>query len=355
MHLSPELNFVIECCRASFGGSALERLPTLHGLNMTRVVRLARFHRVQGLVWKVANEAPQGDAGELQALRADASVIAADNLKAGAECNGILRDCERAGLEIIFLKGLTLGALAYGSAALKAAVDVDLLVAPGELRRAAELLESRRYRLLIPGSLQSLERWHHSRKESVWLQPASGVQLDLHTRVADNRMMIPAIGIGSAIRWVDIGNGMHLPTLTPADNFAYLAVHGASSAWFRLKWISDFAALLAETPANQLEQLYRQSLQLGAGRAPAQALLLADHLFGTLAENAALKSELLAHLMNKLLYEAALKQLAGRPEPIEPTSRPLGTFRIHWTQFLLMSGLVFKSSELVRQARSSLA
>jgi hypothetical protein len=181
------------------------------------------------------------------------------------------------------------------------------------------------------------------------------VQLDLHTRVADNRMMIPTIGIGSDLSRVDIGNGVDLPTLSPVENFAYLAVHGASSAWFRLKWISDFAALLAATSANHIEKLYGQSLELGAGRAPAQALLLADRLFGSLANNTALRNELLAHRTNRVLFDAALKQLAGRSDPLEPTSRALGTLRIHWTQFLLMPGLGFKSSELWRQARNSLA
>jgi hypothetical protein len=354
MHFSPEFSFVVDCCRSCFVGSALGQ-SSPDRLNKARVVRLARFHRVQGLVWRAVNEAGPADLGELQVLRGDASVIAAENLKAAAECTGILADCERAGLQIIFLKGLTLGALAYGSAALKAAVDVDLLIGPGEVRRAAELLDARGYRLLIPGSLQSLERWHRIRKESVWLQPTSGVQLDLHTRVADNRMMIPTIGIGSDLSRVDIGNGVDLPTLSPVENFAYLAVHGASSAWFRLKWISDFAALLAATSANHIEKLYGQSLELGAGRAPAQALLLADRLFGSLANNTALRNELLAHRTNRVLFDAALKQLAGRSDPLEPTSRALGTLRIHWTQFLLMPGLGFKSSELWRQARNSLA
>ena len=239
--------------------------------------------------------------------------------------------------------------------ALKSAVDVDVLVAPDELRQAAELLEARGYRLLIPDSPRALESWHRVRKESVWLQSKSGVQIDLHTRFADNRTMIPGIGIRSAVRRVDVGNGVHLPTLNAADNFAYLAVHGASSAWFRLKWISDFAALVAWTSAEQLDQLYRRSLDLGAGRAPAQALLLADRLFGTLERNAPLRGRLLGDPANLRLYRAALKQLAGRTEPVEPTSRPLGTLRIHWTQFLLIPGARFKALELLRQIRSTLS
>ena len=353
MHFSPELSFVIECCRSAFRDCETRSPLSCEALDHARVVRLARFHRVQGLVWKAAG----GECGgELDALRDDAAAIAASNLQAAGECSNLLADFEQAGIPLMFLKGLPLGALAYGSAAVKSGVDVDLLIAPGDIDRAAALLESRGYLLTIPNRAPALVgRWHRIRKESVWVAPNSGVQIDLHTRVADNPKMIPTIGVQSPRRLVDIGNGIALPTLGPTETFAYLAVHGASSAWFRLKWISDFAALLAGMSPPELGELYRKSLQLGAGRATAQALLLADRLFGALANNAALKAELLRDRGNRLLYRAALAQLAGRPEPIEPTASSLGTLRIHWTQFLLMPGLEFKSSELVRQARAPFA
>lgn len=327
------------------------------GLDWQRLVRLARFHRVQGLVWKAISSADTAvpvDAST--AIMTDATAIAARNLKAALECQGLLRQFEAAEVPVIFLKGLPLGFLAYGSTALKAGVDVDLLVAPEQVQRAANLLEAQGYRLLIPKkSSKSVSQWHRARKESLWFEPRSGLHVDLHTSVADNPRLVPTIGIDSPIRTVDIGNGILLPTLRPTENFAYLAVHGASSAWFRLKWISDFTALIAGLPPDELERLYRRSQELSAGRAPAQALLLSDKLFGTLANAPDLKAELISYPANRLLYRAALDQLAGRSEPTEPTSRPLGTARIHWTQFLLLPGIGFKASEFVRQARAALA
>ena len=353
MHFSPELSFVIGGCRSVFGDPEARRPSSLGSLDAGRVVRLARFHGVQGLVWMALGT---DGSSELDDLRDDAAAIAASNLKAAAACGNILADFENAGIKLIFLKGLALGALAYGSATVKSAVDSDLLIAPDEIGRAAELLENRGYILTIPARpAAEIRQWHRIRKESVWVAPDSGVQIDLHTRAADNPQMIPAISADSPTRLVDVGNGIQLPTLESTETFAYLAVHGASSAWFRLKWICDFAALLADKSPSELDALYRKSLRLAAGRAPAQALLLADRLFGTLRDNAALKAELLADPANRLLYRAALTQLAGRPEPIEPTSRRLGTLRIHWTQFLLMPGLRFKGSELLRQARVPLA
>ena len=354
VEVTPEFGFLIECCRRCFSGRNSGPLICAQRLDWPRVIRLARFHRVQGLAWHAVAASPEEDA--LGELANDAAAIATVNLRAAAESARLLTDSEQAGVRLLFLKGLALGALAYGSSALKSGIDIDLLVASDALNRAASLLKRRGYRRRVPeADSAGLERWHRVRKESVWLEPISGLNVDLHTRAADSPELIPSIGIDSPTRRVDVGNGIELPTFEPSEMFAYLAVHGASSAWFRLKWISDFAALLTGTPAAEIERLYSRSQELHAGRAPAQALLLADRLFGTLGCCPELKATLLADRSSRRLCSAALAQLAGRTEPIEPTSRFLGTARIHWTQFLLLPGAGFKVSELIRQARSALA
>ena len=67
----------------------------------------------------------------------------------------------------------------------------------------------------------------------------------LHTRVADHPDLLSQVGIDSPIQIVTVAKHIALPTLARDELFAYLTVHGASSAWFRLKWITDLAALLA--------------------------------------------------------------------------------------------------------------
>ena len=108
------------------------------------------------------------------------------------------------------------------------------------------------------------------------------MQVDLHVAAADNPMLIPGITAYSPTQEVDIGNGIRLKTLARDELVAYLAVHGASSLWFRLKWIADFAALVDGSSGMEFRRLYMRSQELGAGRAAGQALLLADRLFGTL-------------------------------------------------------------------------
>lgn len=349
----PEFLLLIQCCRRNFASAeSLAGLELPTDVDWIQLVALARRHRVQGLIWNAL--APHGDgipAEARQQLSSDARLIAATNLAIAEECRGLQQTFDRAKLPLRFIKGLTIGALVYRSPLLKMGWDIDLLIDPCDLATAAGLLSECGYGLRLPASLAALQPWHARSKESVWERDDS-FYVELHTRLADNRRVIPTIDIHSPWQFVDVAPGVSLPTLADDELFAYLAVHGASSAWFRLKWISDFAAFLRGRSAEQIGRLYRRSQELGAGRAAGQALLLANTLFDTLQPDPALRQQLASDRSTQLLCRAALRMLWNGKA--EPTERPLGTLPIHWTQFLLQPGLNYKFSELWGQGNSLL-
>ena len=350
---SPELSLAVECCRRSFRTAARKQPPLpLEAVDWRKFIQLIAFHRVEGLAWNaLSTRAESIPECAREALAQAATAIAANDLRAKAACRQFLEEFEAEELPVLFLKGVTLGALAYGNAALKAAIDIDLLIDPADLRTAAELLRAGGYRLIAPRDSAGdtvLRSWHGRWKESVWSHDAMPLQIDLHTRVADSASLLPAVDVHARQQIVDVGSGIRLPTLAPDELFAYLAVHGASSAWFRLKWISDLAALLAPEGAERMDRLYRRSQELGAGRAAGQALLLADRLFGTLVGNPELRDELRRDRMTHRLYMAALRLLTRAPR--EPTEIRFGTLPIHLSQFLLLPGARYKMSEILRQA-----
>lgn len=356
MTFDPEFRLAIECCRWCFSGGGAGAIGDLiERVEWGRTLQMARFHRVQGLVFAGLSAAGLGKREPpLESLAAEAAAVAQQSLQASVACRGLLERFEHAGIPLLFVKGLTLGALAYGNPALKFAIDVDILIDPENLCEASMLLRDCGFNLITPRASpadEKLEQWHRHWKESVWATTSPPLQLDLHTRLADNPRLIPNIDVHSPRQLVEVGNGLNLPTLGNEELFAYLAVHGASSAWFRLKWIADFAAFLHRSGAN-VEALYRRSQQLGAGRAAGQALLLADELFGSLASEPALRDELLRNNSTAHLFRTALKLVSG--EPVEPTERHLGTWPIHHTQFALMPGPGFKLSELSSQLRRRL-
>ena len=244
-----------------------------------------------------------------------------------------------------------MGVLAYGSIGPKMGWDIDLLVPLESLETAASALESAGYRLLLPKGPKARERlglWHRHWKESVWATPDGGLTVELHTRLNDNPMLLPGVGPDSPSRQVEVSRGKFLATLPADELFAYLCVHGASSAWFRLKWIADVGALLGACPPEEIERLYRRARELGAGRAPAQALLLCERLFATPLPPA-LGAELRSDRINRWLLAIGLRKLAGRTMTAEPAERLLGTGTIHLMQFALLPGLRFKYAELRRQ------
>ncbi len=357
MGLSPELAFVVDCCGAAFDPSRRVLLGD-RSFDWQLFVRLCQFHRVQGLVWRgLSRSVEVVPVDVVQRLSAEAAQIAAANLQSVAERRQLLTEFQRAEISLLFVKGLTLGELAYRTISIKAAVDIDILIEPRRLVEATAVLRTLGYVLRQPNdatSQEELAKWHDLRKESTWSKSGSSSHLDLHTRLADNPRLIPGLGVASPRQMIEVAPGASLPTLARDELFAYLAVHGASSNWFRIKWITDFAALIHGSSADELERLYDRSQILSAGRAPGQALLVADWLYGSLGQASALKRRLEQSRSTRLLAKIAMRQIAGSREPIEPTSRRLGTAAIHYSQFLLLPGASFKASEFVRQARATL-
>lgn len=349
--VSPELQLVADLCRRAFVRAGCSKLRVPAHMDWDRVQRLAHFHRVKGLVSQsLSSLTASPPSGVKEAFAVEGRAIAVTNLRAAAECRDIRLDFDAAGVPLLFLKGLTLGALAYSKPLLKMGWDIDVLVAPGQVSTAGDILQRRGYRLSIPESLGKLENWHRQRKESLWAHD-NGLFVELHSRLADNASLIPSIDIRSPSRTVDVADGIRLPTLEDDYLFAYLCVHGASSAWFRLKWITDLVGFIHDLPASEIERLYGRSQELGAYRAADQALLLADAIYGSL-EGTSLRSRLAGDRGSQRLFRAAMRQII---DAREPTGRRLGTWRIHWTQLLLKRGMTFKVSEAFRQVRDFIA
>ncbi len=350
-----EFALAVECCRWHFGDgdpSPVERLADK--VDWAAFVQTSRRHRVGGLVWNCLRSLAIEPPAEIKAkLSADAESIAQQNLRAARQSALLLEAFATAAIPMFFVKGLSLSKLAYGDPLLKMSQDIDVLV-PGEaIPAAAAELQRLGYTLALPAvrpDSARFSRWHSKRKESVWRSP-DGIALELHGRLADSRDLIPGIGVHSARQEVEIAPGIVVPTLAIDELFAYLCVHGASSAWFRLKWISDLTALLNNRPGEAIEPLYDRSQQLCAGRAAAQALLLAARTYGT-ASGSALEARLKQDPLNGWLAEAAWKQMI---RPNEPTEARFGTAMIHFTQLFLLPGTGFKLREAWRQMSEAAA
>jgi hypothetical protein len=351
--VSPEFRFLVACCKALVGRSPAKWIAEdIGAVNLDRLTFLARRHRVEGMVWSALRGAGiESEDPGLATLASEARTISQQGLRAAAESARLQSNFAAAGIDLLFLKGLSVGQLAYGSAFVKRSWDIDLLVAPGAVTAAADVLGRSGYRCGQPGERADLARWHAASKESVWHGEDGLHHVELHSRLADNRALIPTLGMASPRQSVPVAPGIALPTLATDELFAYLCVHGASSAWFRLKWLADLAGLIGDCDGDAIARLYRISQLLGAGRSAAQALILAQALFGV-AVPPALLTELKQSAANRWLAAVALGELGAARAPAE---RRLGTAMIHLSQLLLKPGLSFAWNELGRQTRAAVA
>lgn len=341
---------MVAACRATYQDAELQA-PDRTLVDWSRLFRLAKRHRVEALCWQSLAQFPERmPAAVAEQFTKRSAITVESNLRSTAECARLRTKFEQEEVRLLFLKGLTLGSLAYPRPFLKMSWDIDLLVEGNQLEQAFRLLRTIGYHPTVPNDAddEALKRWHQNSKESVWFSDSGNFTLDLHNRVADNPAMLPGLGVNSPKRQVAIAVGIELPTFAKDELFAYLCAHGASSAWFRLKWLADLAALLQHELPDELERLYERSQQLGAGRAADQALLLAADVFEIM-----LPGDLLSHLRSsrtgRWLAHLAKRQLASETEP---TARLLGTAAIHYSQPFLMSSWQFKWTEIARQARA---
>jgi hypothetical protein len=334
------LTLLIDCCRPRVSDADLALLaPRLGSADGKRLTLLARRHRVEGLVWRTLKRAGVIPLGA-HPIGEEARRIAADGLRMAVECGRVHQIFSRASLPHLFVKGQTLGVLAWGDPLIKHQLDIDLLVQPGAITKAARLLDSLGYVQQVPEPSVDPADWHRSHKESQWRND-DGILLDLHSRLGDHRALLPTATATVTPRMVEVPGGNSLPTLPDRLLLPYLAVHGGSSGWFRLKWVADFAALTSRLPSAAVATLVDEAPRLGTGRALPAALVLANRLLGT-----KLPPDLQVDGGTLKLVDLALRLIS---EWGEPTERRFGTLPIHRSQLLLMPGSHYFLSELMRK------
>jgi hypothetical protein len=155
-----------------------------------------------------------------------------------------------AGVPWLVVKGPTLAVGAHGSPSLRAYNDLDIVVPAAHLADAIAALEAR--------GTQVLDRnWsliHATMKGEVHLTLPSGTALDLHWHLLNSSAARDAFTIRMAElfeRHVLVSiDGVLVPTLHPADELVYVALHLVRSGADRLIWLKDLECLFDRAAAS---------------------------------------------------------------------------------------------------------
>ena len=252
-------------------------------MDWQRLRTVAARHRVEGFVHDGLLAAKIELPAELQReLRGRSRQIAARSLALATTTLAIVGTLRAAGIRALAFKGSSIEKLAYGELGLKSARDIDVIVAREDLVRAGDALQAGGWRRIAPPPGMAphlLERYFDCCKDAAFVHEERGVRLELHHSLVGPGAL-QTIGAASPARDVELFPGQAVPTFEAGDLFVYLCVHGAIHHWWRLKWLADFAALIARRPADEIARLHAVACDRGAGRFSGQALLLTHHLLG---------------------------------------------------------------------------
>lgn len=334
--LTTELMLVARLCQwppANVDGAALREIA--RSADWTVVLAAARRHRVEGLVHAGLKAASiQPPAPVATALARRAAAIARENLVQTAESVRLADMLRERGIEPLFLKGVTLAMLAYGTLGVKHSRDIDLLVPPGQamaaiavLRRAGYELAEVRFRdeTRLATAIKVLY-------EVEMRHAVKGTLVELHWRLFDFEHVLKPLHAPGIARAVPVGS-FGLPTFGDLDLFAYLCVHGARHGWARLKWLADINALIARRDAVAIEALYAGAMTRGAGRGVAVTLLLCEELLG-LALRPDFAHRLRADRWTSWLLALA-RDILGHPMTLD--ERPIAKMKLEAAQVLLQT------------------
>jgi hypothetical protein len=312
------------------------------GVDWERFLRVVARQRVSGLARAALKSAGVTPPADVEArLSSYAHAMTARTLALAAEAVRLQGLMRTEGVPALFVKGAALAQLAYGTQALKHCRDVDLLVAPSDAERAFGVLEREGYRAVTPnGPLTPAQRRLVFRlhKDMELYQPERRLNVELHWRLIDNPVLLPTVNVASPAQEAQVLNG-RLATLADPQLFAYLATHGATHCWFRLKWLADLNAWLSGKTDDEGVGFYACAEGLGVGACAGQALLLCRRLLGYRVP-AALAAGLESRRLRRLV-DAALDAMVGPDGEIELAQRPFGPFRLLAPQFARGRGARF--------------
>jgi hypothetical protein len=328
------------------GPGAPQPPATVSDADWDQFLALAERHRVTPALARAAQRDGVRPAARHQAALDGALRHAAlDELALAASARAIAQAFAIAQLPVGILKGVPLSLEIHGSLGHRVSRDIDLLVAPARIADALDQLARLGFHPQDPGIVATparrarLIRWH----KDIELVHAGRRQIvELHWRLFDNPHLLPLAQPWPLVP-ADLPMDLACLVLPAPVNLRYLALHGAQHGWSRLKWLLDFAALLARHDPAAREEAWRATAIRDGRRAFGQALILCDDLLG-LALRPAFRRELLSDRRIGWLVGIALNCMAGGAER-ELESRRFGSTMKNAGHYLLSSAPAYLAAE----------
>jgi hypothetical protein len=199
-------------------------------------------------------------------------------LSMAAELFRILEAFSKPKIEALLVKGPVVSFLAYGDAAVRGYVDLDLLVHHNHILAATQQMVALGFEAKIP--LAAIQAGKIP-GEYLFRRPGTQRIIELHTERSFRYypVPLPLQEFHARKRWVAL-DGKEVPALSLEDEFLLNCIHGAKHFWERLLWVADIAAIVARHPELDWHRAKQGATDVGATRMLYLALQLAEDLLG---------------------------------------------------------------------------
>jgi hypothetical protein len=281
--LDPQQRVLCLAARTHLDADAEAELLALlrGGIELEQLWAQAHRHEVLDLVGAslrgLAAQAPV-PAGWLARAQRRSVATLLRNRALEAELLAVLAGLRDAGVDCLPVKGIVLARTLYGSLALRACADLDVLVRPADLGTARAALRALGFGHAAAPPFEAL---HHPFHDPQYFRPAPGghVCLELHHALWSARHFGAADGLWDRrvpVRLGDVEVGM----LSTEDTLLHLAVHRARSP-LRLRHLCDVAELVRRDWATlDWDRAIAGARAIGARTTLHSTLVLAGDLLG---------------------------------------------------------------------------
>jgi hypothetical protein len=230
-----EIAAIILCCRVHFGSAELIellRFSELNEINWRDFIRLARTHRIRPVVFKIIVELKLP--GEIKShIHAQQLILLAGSLKIAAETERVILLLKQNKIETIPYKGIAYSKQFYGDLVSREISDIDLVIRPGDLAKAIDILIGDGYAGELDDIYKFLGTKYFSYFKDYNLNKISNdkgaFHLELHWGVTENEIGV-SLKVGSMLYDAKDHEAIvraDILTLSPLSHFTAMLVHNS--------------------------------------------------------------------------------------------------------------------------------
>lgn len=284
-HDDRELTLLIACARASIDPVRAARIRTLTAdpaVDWARLLRLANRHGLTPLLTSHLSRLCEASmpAAILSRLRGDFQKTSALAVLQTGELLTLVAALADHGIEAVPFKGPALAVTLYGHVALRRFGDLDILVRPGDVWRASEVIESHGFEAdeQVPEARRSTRIRHDYVR--MFRRDEGRTLVELHWGIARRSFVI---SFDADALWPRLESmtlqGAKVLRPCAEDLLPMLCVHACRHGWETLEHIASFAELLRKGDALDWDRARRTAREMRCQRMMAFGVLLASRLF----------------------------------------------------------------------------